>query len=574
MAASGTDGVRRVSSKRALVRTIPVILVGVIAGLVVFVGFVYMLLGNISQRLNDRSHAVLESSRESLLEREAVLADMAGFGTECSDFVLWKLRHALLSYPKVHDILIFAGEEHAVSCSAVEGHLKTAQALPEPLASSATGRKTVFWRDAQSFYDDVGRPLIIVRNGAIGVVLTPTLATFELPETMRAETYTPIQDGKRVFTYSGDRELYPEFAEARDIPFFRRLFLEKCFTDPSHYCVLLHKPVRTAVSENAPSLVFGGLLSLGLAFLVAFSATAALRYRNSVGGRVLRGLKRGGSFSCNYQPIVDLKSGRVIGCEVLARFRDARGSIPPDEFIPVIESAGRTWEFSEIIFTQALSELWPLVTGTQFHVALNFFPQDLQDSHLERLKTSPALRALHNSGINMVCEILETGIQRSRSMGESLDYMKQQGWTIALDDFGCGYANLSQLAEIKVDIVKIDKSFIKGASMNETTVRSSIVPQIVEIARRAELDIVAEGIETSGQLEFLRSLDIKFGQGYHFGRPVDIETLRPVLLNEVLNGIKKARAGREPAYLLPPSEGSALLEPGERAGSIFSSRVV
>ena len=222
---------------------------------------------------------------------------------------------------------------------------------------------------------------------------------------------------------------------------------------------------------------------------------------------------------CHYQPIVDLASGQPIGCEVLARLDDAGRLVYPDHFIPALIADNRTWAFDAAVSTRALQELGAALPARgPFKVALNFFPQNLRRDAVEQhLRAS--LQALDRSDLQVELEVTEYNF--SPEIVPELQRLKADGYFISIDDFGTGYSNLGMVKRVAPDFLKIDKSFV--FEMEDASLRSSLIPEIIAIAKAVNSQVVAEGIENAAQAAQLRAMGVPFGQGYYFAKPMPLE---------------------------------------------------
>ena len=197
--------------------------------------------------------------------------------------------------------------------------------------------------------------------------------------------------------------------------------------------------------------------------------------------------------------------------------------VSPSEFIPVAEQTGLIVELGNWIMLQACRDttLMPL----NIKVAINLSPVQFSKSNIVEW----ASFALSESGLpaaRVEFEITEgVLLEETERNLNSLRELKGMGISIALDDFGVGYCSLAYLTKFPLDKVKIDKSFIEALHRTET---SAVISSIVELAKSLNLVIVAEGIETEDQRKRVRSLGIKFGQGFLFGEPMPLNS---VMLN-------------------------------------------
>ena len=230
-----------------------------------------------------------------------------------------------------------------------------------------------------------------------------------------------------------------------------------------------------------------------------------------------------------YQPIVDLRTGRLSGAEALLRWQHpTRGLVSPAEFIPVAESSGMIVPIGEWVLRQACRDArrWDGIQGgDQLSVSVNLSGRQLQTSELPSIVPHALLDAGLAPG-RLTLEMTESMlIDRSDETLSLLHELRRIGVRLAIDDFGTGYSSLSYLHRFPVDVVKIDRSFIE--SLTGEADETSLVGSIIRIGQGMRLGTVAEGIEDAAQLRALQRLGCEYGQGYHFARPMsaaDFET--------------------------------------------------
>ncbi|MFT4924713.1 MAG: diguanylate cyclase (GGDEF)-like protein [Phenylobacterium sp.] len=227
-------------------------------------------------------------------------------------------------------------------------------------------------------------------------------------------------------------------------------------------------------------------------------------------------------FEMYYQPQLD-KDSNIFGFEALIRWRHpVRGLVPPDEFIPILESGGLILPVSDWIIEHCCEQVakWQKLGFWQnhWHVAINISPlQFYQDNFLARLE-----RTVEKSGINFhhVCiEITETvAIENIAFTAARLESIRALGFSVALDDFGTGYSSLSYLKDLPLDILKIDRCFIKDLEENDKD--RAILQAITGVAQALSLLVVCEGTETLEQVEISSKFGGQYFQGYYFNRPM------------------------------------------------------
>lgn len=228
----------------------------------------------------------------------------------------------------------------------------------------------------------------------------------------------------------------------------------------------------------------------------------------------------------NYQPIIDLKTTKVIGFEALMRWEHpTRGLVAPDVFIPLAEQSDLILELGAFAVHEALdaASRWPLLeeNGAPPYVTVNLSAHQFRDPHLTKL-IEMELRESKLPPHRLVIEITESVtllyVAETLSVMEELNAM---GVGFALDDFGTGYSSLSYLALTHPKIIKIDQTFVSPAV--ESLRNDALLEAIVMLGQKLDMTMLAEGIETSTQLERLQRLGCEFGQGFLFSPAVPAE---------------------------------------------------
>jgi diguanylate cyclase (GGDEF)-like protein len=230
-------------------------------------------------------------------------------------------------------------------------------------------------------------------------------------------------------------------------------------------------------------------------------------------------------FEIYYQPIVDLGTGTIAGCEALLRWRHPeRGFVSPAEFVPIAEDIGLIDEIGEWVLNSACAEAatWP----SQVRIAVNVSPTQFRSRTLA-LKVAAALARTGLSPERLELEITEAVlIQDHQAAIESLDQLRALGVSIALDDFGTGYSSLSYLHRFPFDKIKIDRSFISNLSDEKSL---PILQAALGIAASQKMITTAEGVETETQRTLLRDLGCTQMQGYLFSAARPAGEIRPLL---------------------------------------------
>jgi sensor c-di-GMP phosphodiesterase-like protein len=225
-------------------------------------------------------------------------------------------------------------------------------------------------------------------------------------------------------------------------------------------------------------------------------------------------------FKPYYQPIFDLRTGQIRGCEVLARWLRKDGSIvPPMNFIPLAESSGRIQAMTWQILGSALSDLQPLLKANKdFKLSLNVVPKHLLSAgFIETFRRT--VMAAKVSARQIVIEVTERDelddLARAAAVVAEL---REYGFRVAIDDVGVGHSGLSRLKGLGANTIKIDKFFVDTITMDAST--ATIVEMLVALAKDLEMTVVAEGIETEEQVRALISSGVEEGQGYLVAAPL------------------------------------------------------
>jgi diguanylate cyclase (GGDEF)-like protein/PAS domain S-box-containing protein len=244
----------------------------------------------------------------------------------------------------------------------------------------------------------------------------------------------------------------------------------------------------------------------------------------------LRNALRNGELVLHYQPKFEIASGRLVGAEALVRWQHpTRGMVPPSEFIPLAETTGLIVQVGGWVLEQACAQaaLWQRAGLQSFRLAVNVSAREFTATLPDRVADTLRRHRLHPQWLEL--EITESTLMHDiEQVIDIMDCINAQGVALSLDDFGTGYSSLSYLKRFPIDTLKIDRSFTTGIPRDSSN--CAIASTIISMGRRLGHRVIAEGVETCEQLEFLRQAGCDEVQGYLYGKPMSAgefeETLR------------------------------------------------
>lgn len=323
---------------------------------------------------------------------------------------------------------------------------------------------------------------------------------------------------------------------------------EVTFVDAGHVVAVVRSPryqsaavaavpmhqLASHTRDVAQLLVPAGAIA-GLALAAALFLLA--RTQMAISAAIKSGLKRR-EFFLLYQPVVDLASGEWVGAEALIRWQRPGELVMPDFFIPLAEQNGLIEQVTKCVFQMVARDTHTfLKRRPEFHIAINLSAADLHSPQLLRLLD----RLLVETGAtaqNVIVEITERGLLNVETVRQVLHDVRAKGYEIAIDDFGTGYSSLSYLETLEVDYLKIDKSFIDAIATEAPT--SNVVHHIIGMAKSLKLRMIAEGVETQAQAQFLRERGVEYAQGWLFGKPMPFAELEQRIAHQEIEVPRQA----------------------------------
>lgn len=495
----------------------------------------------------------LETAKDAIAEKEAMALfaeEVTHGGTEmlldlnrslkpaCDEASLKEMRKREFRSLHVNDIAALDGQNNVI-CTSTLGVLDQKVPAFTPEYTFSADNKVIQVTDhARNYLTGVGGPVTMGRLGRFQVTLSPE--SFARMDSNRFTALGVINDDGSLTVIRGQLKaagLKHEVAEieSRKTDWrkngrkfnWQHLALETSYNVRGAQFVYFQR--APVYSSSATSGGFKAFL-VSMAFALAMLTHAALvnwqAQRSGMRYRITRLLTKD-NIRCVYQPIVDLATGRIAGCEVLVRLQDGDVLLTPDRFLPAVLERGLAWHLDQLVIERSLTDLREsLPRGETFDVALNLFPQNIRVAELKGLIQN-RLGWEPGGDLRINLEVIEQMYHDEMLL--EIAELKRLGYSVSVDDFGTGYSNLGSVRKLRPDFLKIDRSFVH--EMETASVRSSLIPEIVAIARATGAAIIAEGIENEKQRDALRELGVEYGQGYFLGRPMALANL-VALLND------------------------------------------
>ena len=272
---------------------------------------------------------------------------------------------------------------------------------------------------------------------------------------------------------------------------------------------------------------------------------AAAVERLMLKSKLRRALERD-ELEIRYQPKVELRTGRIIGAEALLRWRlPGHGDIPPSQFIPLAEETNLILDIGEWVLNRVCLDYRQMQQqgGDPGRISLNLSLKQLRQASFI-LRCRSVFRRHHVSPTAIELEITETTLMADpQRTVRLLDELYAMGLHLSIDDFGTGYSSLSALQQFPIGTLKIDQSFVRNAT--DDAGDATIVRTIIEMGRSLGMEVIAEGVESRRQLQFLRSNSCNYGQGRLFGEPCTAEELLTLLAQQAGGGAPFAHLLRD-----------------------------
>lgn len=391
--------------------------------------------------------------------------------------------------------------------------------------------------------DDVG---LIGLTGNVAyrepfAIVIPPQASWANRSSWAKKEYVVSSPDGRAWHLGGEAGIFSAASSAPLSP-LSTLHAMACGQDHA-YCVAVKADVMELALNWRAELVVAICL---IAFYATWPTSIAFRALEkywSFSSRFQRNLSKA-SIVCAYQPILDLRTGEISGCEVLARWKDVDGSIvPPDKFIDFVSSSGETLAFTKMVVDKAFDELTASLPQPAHHLQINFniFPRDLNSEKLNEV-----LHAFQGERdrFTLALEIIESDALALDDAQSEIEALARHGIRTYIDDFGSGYSSIHRVASLAIHGVKLDRSFAMAPS---ESMMARMLVHAVDMIGSSGREIVVEGVETQERLDLLIATKaVGFAQGYFISRPLPIEGLVAFLATHdpsvVLTGSRREAA--------------------------------
>ncbi|MFD1559338.1 EAL domain-containing protein [Paraburkholderia silviterrae] len=475
--------------------------------------------------LRDFAAKALMRSELVTYQAFAALAELDRFpGASCSPENLAQAARVIFNYGYIQDAGTYSDGQYL--CSPLLGDVRTKHlALPPPDWRSADGYSVWFMR--KSPLSDVREDIQVGRNGHY-VFIDPKSYVDLIDPARRPIAAINTATGTLFALSSGANK--DEMLNAWKLG-------GKLNTQGWYYAVAKSatRPLAVVVKAPRSSLVgdwpklLAMWLSIGVALGAGFGWLAYKRVSHQLSfTATLEWAIARKKIQVVYQPIVRLADNRCVGVEALVRWQLNGRYVSPEIFVAVAEQNHLIQPLTDLVLARTIAELSPLFRADPtFYASINLSSEDLRSDRFLNLLTN----ALKGTGIASSQIRIEATERRFMNADETrgvIEAFRTAGHPVYIDDFGTGYSSLSYLQTFQVDVLKIDKSFVD--TMAKDSASSIVAPHIIAMAHELGLEVVAEGVESAPQVEYLRERGVQYVQGWYFAKAMPVIELMAWLL--------------------------------------------
>lgn len=530
---AGTELRSLVSQPRAIVIILALVVLGAAATLLVSLHVLDQLawraVHHNAERLMSAASTIHQEARDTL--RAANATDAA----PCTADDIALLRRLAFQSRAIKDVGRLS--DGKLICSGTLGVLDEPYTYPDRPDLVIEGRYRVY--TSLDLLIAPGQSAVIVSEGDANVVIDPRSYEGVVGPGAQASTMLVDHEGRRFVETRGDN-LSVTYAEAQAGSEIRRgdtRLAAGCGIE-SVICV------AAGISESA--LREDGLILVGFSTLVGGVAGGsigvailALMRRAQAFPRRLRTALHNERVQLLYQPMIDAVQGRTVGAEALLRLTLDGRPVPPETVADAAIRNGLSLGLLRAVMRAAAREVGPLLHARpRFRISFNVTAADIADPGL-----TDALRILLDvcaSPSQIMLELTERHAPDPAMAAPAIERLRALGISVALDDFGMGYSNIATVTALKVDMVKLDRSFTEAIGTGSP--REAVVPEIIALAAKLNLAVVAEGVETELQARFFAERGVPWHQGWLYGHPMTLPELTDRLTQEAERRAATARA--------------------------------
>ena len=445
--------------------------------------------------------------------------------SECSEADLEDLRRILYERSFLKDVGHMGNGRIDCSASFAKRSLRGTD-VSRPLISGVNDE--LIYKNVPFFSLQGESSFLIARGGAYVVLDTDSLMPVS-GETVQVSMFD-VTSGKRISLDGGPLlDQATGGSERWFSQFVGNIHAGEC-SERFQTCATVRLPMARVIERFSVVIDLGAVVGALLGSL-SLSMISAARRKNRTLAKQLRRAIQQKKIRVVYQPIVDLKSRKIVEAEALARWTDEEGAaVSPEAFVAEAERGGFVHELTAAIMERSLTDFRSILKwNPDFRININLTISDLLHDGFFALLES-MIRKFDLPPMSIAFEITEGVAARGSELIPIIKKLRQIGFSVQIDDFGTGYSSLSRLHDLDVDCLKIDRSLTQAAGMDGVV---SILPQIISIATALHLDIIFEGIETESQARSLaESGPHLYGQGWNFGRPMPAKDLIVMLKSQ------------------------------------------
>ncbi len=488
-----------------------------------------------SSRVAIRANKVATQGKDALQELERWQ------GAACSEAHLMEMRRVSYSYRYIQEVVYI--DNNVPQCSSLE-HESPPDTFPEPGKISKDGYRV--WLTS---HNDLGiiRYMVAMGTAHYVVMIDPASFIDVIPYSSWQIDAAIIGNAHNVVITSSDEIAQGIITRLQKTPgehIENNGIIYDILPFPEMNISIITWASTKMLQKGWHRQVFIWLpLGLVIGLLAAMFVLRILRRIQSPHHRLQDAIENR-DICVHYQPIVSLANGKIVGAEALARWPQTDGSwLSPDSFIPLAQQTGLSEPLTLLIIRSVFEDMgdW-LRQHPQQHISIN-----LESTVLTSEKIPQLLREMINhyqvNPRQIALELTEREFADPKTSAPIISRYREAGHEIYLDDFGTGYSSLSYLQDLDVDILKIDKSFVDALEYKNVT------PHIIEMAKTLKLKMVAEGIETSKQEEWLRQHGVHYGQGWLYSKALPKEDfLRWAEQHLGIFGLTARRTARHATY--------------------------